>query len=460
MAFASLNGVYVKDYRQRSIERLIDRSITEIEIPKGVAKIGPYAFTYCTELKSLTIPNGVTEIGTSAFDGCAQVAGTVTVPEGVINIKDNGFKDCAKISGLELPDSLTTLGRQCFMNMHSLKKLVLPPRVTVLPITMASSCLSMTEFVALGDIKSINANSLQYCSSCLSYDFTACTSVPVLAQTNAFNGINAAAKIYVPATLYDEWIAATNWAVLADYIVGVKALEYTVNDDKTACAVTGIGSYTGIAELSIPSEYKGLPVTEIGASAFEGNEEITSLSIPESITAIGASAFSGCVNLSQVYFNAVNMPNLIYGDNLFRCAGQNADGIKVVIGNKVERIPSLLFNGGGVSPTYAPKVTSVEFEEGSVCTTIGWGAFYYNMQLGSFTAPPTLESIEQLALYHSTSDATFDFSACLQIPTLADSHIGTGGMSGNPTIYVPAALYDEWITATNWAELADWIVAK
>ena len=437
MAFASLNGVYVKDYRQRYLERLLDRSITEIEIPKGV-----------------------TTIGKGAFEGCRQVTGRVTVPEGIVTIDENAFNGCNNITELVLPDSLTSLAWQCFMGMGSLKKLVLPPRVTVLPVTMASSCISMTEFVALGDITTVSANSLQFCSSCLSYDFTACTSVPVLHNTNAFNFINAEAKIYVPATLYDEWIAATNWAVLADYIVGVKTLEYTVNDDKTACTVTGIGSYTGIAELSIPSEYKGLPVTAIGASAFEGNEEITSLSIPESITAIGASAFSGCVNLSRVYFNAVNMPNLIYGDNLFRCAGQNADGIRVVIGNKVERIPGLLFNGGGASPTYAPKVTSVEFEEGSVCTTIGWGAFYYNEQLGSFTAPPTLESIEQLALRHSTSDATFDFSACLQIPTLKDSHIGTGGTSGNPTIYVPAALYDEWITATNWAELADYIVAK
>ena len=181
---------------RETLKSIIDRSITEIEIPKGV-----------------------TTIGKGAFEGCRQVTGRVTVPEGIVTIDENAFSGCDSITELVLPDSLTSLAWQCFLGMESLKKLVLPPRVTVLPVTMASSCLSMTEFVALGDITKVSSNSLQVCYSCLSFDFTACTSVPVLQNTNAFIGINAEAKIYVPATLYDEWIAATNWAVLADYIV-------------------------------------------------------------------------------------------------------------------------------------------------------------------------------------------------------------------------------------------------
>jgi hypothetical protein len=47
-----------------------------------------------------------------------------------------------------------------------------------------------------------------------------------LLNTNAFNGINAIAKIIVPDALYDEWIAATNWAGYQSYIY--KASEVNV----------------------------------------------------------------------------------------------------------------------------------------------------------------------------------------------------------------------------------------
>ena len=53
------------------------------------------------------------------------------------------------------------------------------------------------------------------------YDFTKCTAVPALSNANAFSGIPADCEIRVPAALYDEWIAATNWSTYAANIVGV-----------------------------------------------------------------------------------------------------------------------------------------------------------------------------------------------------------------------------------------------
>ena len=51
------------------------------------------------------------------------------------------------------------------------------------------------------------------------YDFTSQTAVPTLKNTNAFASIPSDCEIRVPAALYDEWIAATNWSSLADNIV-------------------------------------------------------------------------------------------------------------------------------------------------------------------------------------------------------------------------------------------------
>lgn len=47
----------------------------------------------------------------------------------------------------------------------------------------------------------------------------------------------------------------------------------------------------------------------------------------------------------------------------------------------------------------------------------------------------------------------WDFTRCAHVPTLASTSIDVGSV-----IKVPAALYDQWITETNWVDLADYIV--
>lgn len=51
----------------------------------------------------------------------------------------------------------------------------------------------------------------------------------------------------------------------------------------------------------VPESYKGLPITEIGR-AFEDNEKLTKVTIPNSVKIIGNNAFSGSSNLQEVNF--------------------------------------------------------------------------------------------------------------------------------------------------------------
>lgn len=75
------------------------------------------------------------------------------------------------------------------------------------------------------------------------------------------------------------------------------AYTYVVLDDGTA----EILSYTGEeAELSIPADIDGIPVSSIGEKAFYSNDAIGSLVIPDGVTTIGSNAFCGCHNISSV----------------------------------------------------------------------------------------------------------------------------------------------------------------
>ena len=74
-----------------------------------------------------------------------------------------------------------------------------------------------------GDITSIPDYCFYNCSSLQEIDFTACTTVPTLPSMWALQGLATNYKIKVPATLYNDWIAATNWSSsnIANHIVAV-----------------------------------------------------------------------------------------------------------------------------------------------------------------------------------------------------------------------------------------------
>ena len=57
-------------------------------------------------------------------------------------------------------------------------------------------------------------------------DFKDSKSVPTLSGTGAFNFTPSDCKIVVPDSLYDSWIAATNWSTYASKIV--KASEFNI----------------------------------------------------------------------------------------------------------------------------------------------------------------------------------------------------------------------------------------
>ena len=70
---------------------------------------------------------------------------------------------------------------------------------------------------------------------------------------------------------------------------------YSKNEENNGWVIIGrLGTQT---ELIIPDSFNGLPVTEIGASAFERVEDIEKVTLGDNIVKIGNKAFYGCTNL-------------------------------------------------------------------------------------------------------------------------------------------------------------------
>lgn len=87
-----------------------------------------------------------------------------------------------------------------------------------------------------------------------------------------------------------------------------------------------VRSYTGsAAEVVIPAEYEGVPVTSIGDEAFVNNDAIVSVYIPGSVQQIGTRAFHDCNSLSTVTFGD-SEGSLTIGEQAFFCDYDPAAG--------------------------------------------------------------------------------------------------------------------------------------
>jgi hypothetical protein len=106
------------------------------------------------------------------------------------------FEDCTNLKRVVIPDSCQLFNR-VFANCTSLEEVTIPSGTTY-----------------------IGSANFEGCTSLRTLDFSKLAVVPELSDT--LIPYNEGMQILVPASLYDEWIADTNWAAYADYIVAAE----------------------------------------------------------------------------------------------------------------------------------------------------------------------------------------------------------------------------------------------
>ena len=214
--------------------------------------------------------------------------------------------------------------------------------------------------------------------------------------------------------------------------------------DFTFDATTGtIKKYNGNdAVVNIPSEINGTPVTTIGNAAFR-DSSVTSVTIPASVTEIGANAFAGCTNLTSVTYGGdwsnltIQSGNPAVEDAAKDAANEQLFDFKFILNNTaviviryngtaadvtipsrykgkpVTAIDHAAFHDSAVTSVTIPdSVTAIPDDAFSYCsnltnisipnsvTFIGFSAFNSCTSLKSITLPSSLSTIQSYAFYN------------------------------------------------------------
>ena len=446
----------------------------ELEIPatyndKAVTQIVYQGFYNKTTLTSVTIPDSVTVIWDSAFNGCSSLTSVnISDLEAWCNISfesydanplNNGanlYLNRTKVTNLDIPNSVTSIGRYAFYGCDGLTSVTIPDNVTCINNSAFSGCRDLTKVTIKEGTTVIDFNAFSDCSSLTSIEipesvisiggsaFLNCSSLTSVKIPNSvtymsvgvFSGCSSLESIVLPF-IGDEAgkTSSDTYQYPFGYIFGTNSYDGGVATKQSyyGSSVSSTISTT----YYIPSSLKSVTITSdtplygafsrcsnltnvtisgqvmnIGNGAFIYCNGLTDVIIRNGVKSIGSSAFYGCSNL-----RSINIPSSVasIGSGAFDSCS-NLTGVYI---NDLESWCKILFERANSNPLYYAKnlylnetlVTSLEIPVN--ITNIKQYAFYNCSSITNISMPDSVENIEQYAFYQCSGITDIKFSNSL-----------------------------------------------
>lgn len=95
-------------------------NLKSVVLPEGLLSISQCCFTSCKNLTSIIIPASVTKIGAACFLNCTKLSSVIFKGNKITELPFNGyyggfFQGCTSLTSITIPDSVTSLGGNCFV---------------------------------------------------------------------------------------------------------------------------------------------------------------------------------------------------------------------------------------------------------------------------------------------------------------------------------------------------------
>lgn len=445
-----------------------NESLVTVKLPESITEVGEDIFGDCKTLRGVKLPEGVSRINKEAFYGCS-ILETINFPAKLTSVGDNAFSLCSKMELDNLPSSLLHVGQSAFCYVP-LKALKLDRKVEIgagafsyTPITeieMTTPCDSIREgtFRGCPNLTKITiGEGLKYIG------YNAFSNSPVKEanlpstlrdiSSNAFRGSSYCPFINdIQPENHIRYIGK-----VAYLCVDKNQEEYTIKDGTVTLADNLFENWLGNATtFHIPAsveqignrafaytQIKALPemlgLKRIGGEAFYGCKNLKKLTIPETVEYIGGGAFYGCSNIWSLTYNAINAECGSFMES-------NASLEKIVIGDKVRRLPRGIFSGREFTEVALPvcleRIDDSAFYGCENLTTInlsdsiryiGYDAFYGCSSLKNIHWPLRLTTIGSRAFRQTALET-------ISLPEGVTS-VGDGAFYICPfakTVYIPS----------------------
>lgn len=366
---------------QVSGDIIIPSTVYDREKPYTVIEIGSYSFTNNTALNSVLIP------------------GTVEI------IRSGAFENCTWLSSVSLGCSVSYIGQYAFYKCR-MKSVTIPKSVSVIE----ESAFSGFNIIFLDEVV------------CLSTVPPKCDGRPFSSQTYFLKVPKQSLDAYQKAYPWNEFKYINPYDNIESLdLFTYQGIRFQIKDSvEKTCSVYDNQEATGDVSIPETAILDGVPykVTEIDALAFSGCNDITSVTIPETIVFIGPGAFKDC-DISELRFNAVQC--LTCGNIYNPAFDGTIESIK--FGRNVKHIPRNFLAGGSLIqnltiPSNVHTIGENAFANNNVLKSVTIGAGITYVSPGVFSGVPKIFWLantppdgyqQNRALANYTSNEMYDF---------------------------------------------------
>lgn len=417
--------------------------MTSLTLGEGVKEINSSAFKYCELLKKVYFPKNVSKIASDAFGSCkaleeydvdaenatycaidkilysknksnlmkcpTALAGAVNVAAGTQVIDDEAFSGCTKVTEVTMPSSVTTIGASVFDGCTAMTKVNLNEGLQTIGEYAFDNATALTSIAIPNSVVSLGNSIFYYCmgletvkigsgvttiGSAPFYRCTALKSIEVDGANANFESVDGVLYSKDKTTLmaYPNQRAAQYDIIEGVYFIGNNAFYYCDN----------------VTAVTMPNT-----VMTIGKEAFAECTKLESINFSTALQSIGEKSFSYCSALKNVELpeGLISIGNMAFN---------RATSVKsLVIPNSVVLVDEKAFQN----------CTSLkELTLGTGLTDLGKSAFYGCSKLNKIDA------------------------LCAEVPTT-----GTGAFNSVPAstvvVTMPTALVEDYRAITAWNNL-------
>ena len=252
--------------------------ISSVQIADGITDIPDSAFWGCETLVDVALPQTLRTIGKGAFGQCVDLT-RINIPEGVTSIGDSAFLMCGSLTRLTIPDSVTSIEGNPFRHLAA--------EIMVSPQNPAISVVD-------GVVFNKDGTRLIACPSNKAGAYAIPQGVLEIG-THAFENCNDLTDVTIPASVASIVGNPFDFAQL-ELKLAPENPDFSLIDgvlfDQTGTKLLVYPCGRPGDTCDVPEE-----TVEIGEFAFAGCQQLSAVTIPESVTVIGSNSFWNCENL-------------------------------------------------------------------------------------------------------------------------------------------------------------------
>jgi len=322
-------------------------NVTSVSLPKSLRYIEEEAFRECSNLRSISLPN-ITTIGNSAFESCSKLTELI-IPASVKIISFAAFRSCSGLTNIIFPNTLTEIGGEAFEGCGSLVSVTIPDSVRIIGGGAFRSCIGLSDVTLGKNLNLLEGGSFRGCDSLEriqipdkvrslgSYALGDCKNLKEVSigaavaeiDSSAFDGCTNLGAFMLSSK--NNFFSVDNGALYTKDKRELVLIPYGYTGKFNVCPGTvtirecAAEFNLGLTEVSFPeslrvisrhvfrgcSNLREITIAEglekIETSAFEGTS-IQRVVLPSTLNALGYTAFGNCASLTEITFKG-NAPD-------------------------------------------------------------------------------------------------------------------------------------------------------